>query len=181
MGFFKNIGKAIKKVTKKISFNNIIKVASSLDPTGISRGVIDSVEAKKAEKKALEEQKKAELEYQKQLEAQNAAEAEKQRQAMEQAKITAEQQRQIVAMNTQAIGGKVGILGGSIVGQIGSSAAQAGYEQINQNLKEGVANVGADMANMTLSAWFKKNWLIVVVGVLGVGIALRFLIGGQRR
>lgn len=181
MGFFKNIGKAIKKVTKKISFNNIIKLGSSLDPTGISRGIIDSVEAKKAEKKALQEQKAAQLEYDKQVAANNLAEAEKQKQLMEQAAANAEMQRQVTAANTQAVGGKIGLVGGSLVGQIGASALQSGIQQIDQNLQTGLAKAGANIANQTITEWLKIHWWKLLIGVVVLGLGLRFLIGGKRR
>lgn len=181
MGFFKKIGKAIKKVTKKISFKNIVKLGASLDPTGIVGGIQASHEAKKEEKRALAEQKAAELEYQKQLEAQNAAEAEKQRQIMEQAKQQAEYQRMVVATNTQAVGGKVGLVAGSIAGQIGNSALQSGLQQIDQNLQTGLAQAGANIANQSMTEWLKMHWWKLVLGVVIVGLALRFLIGGKQR
>lgn len=181
MGFFKNIGKSIKKVTKKISFKNVVKLAGSFDPTGIVSGIQASHEAKKAEKQALAEQKAAELEYQKQLDAQNIAEAEKQRQLMEQAKQQAEYQRMVVATNTQAVGGKVGLVAGSIAGQIGNSALQTGIQQIDQNLQTGLAQAGANIANQSMTEWLKMHWWKLVLGVVIVGLALRFLIGGKQR
>lgn len=62
MGFFKNIGKAIKKGVKQISFKNAVKVVSSLDPSGIIGGISQAHE--------LEKQAKAEANAQKAYEAQ---------------------------------------------------------------------------------------------------------------
>jgi hypothetical protein len=50
MGFFKNIGKAIKKGAKQISFKNLVKVAGGLDPSGIISGIQDAHYLKKAGK-----------------------------------------------------------------------------------------------------------------------------------
>lgn len=181
MGFFKNIGKAIKKVTKKISFNNVIKLASNFDPTGISGGAIAAVEAKKDEKKALEAQKKAQLEYDKQVAADNQALAKQQLEIMQKASQEAEYQRQIVASNTQAIGGKVGIIAGSITGQIGQAALQSASQQVNQDLQTGIARAGATMANSTLNEWLKMHWWKLLIGLVALGFGLRFLLGGSRR
>lgn len=181
MGFIKNIGKAIKKATKKISFKNLVKVAGSFDPTGIVSGIQASHEAKKEEKKALAEQKAAQLEYDKQVLANNESEAKKQLELMELAQQNAEYQRMVIASNTQAIGGKVGLVGGSIVGQIGSATMQAGIQSIDQNLQKGLAQAGANMANQTITEWLKIHWWKLLLGVVVVGIGLRFLIGGKRR
>lgn len=54
MGFFKKIGKAIKKGVKQISFKNLVKVGSMVDPTGIVGGLQDAHYAKK-EAKAMEQ------------------------------------------------------------------------------------------------------------------------------
>lgn len=48
MGFFKKIGKAIKKATKQISIKNAVKIGGMLDPTGLVSGLQDAHYAKKA-------------------------------------------------------------------------------------------------------------------------------------
>lgn len=181
MGFFKNIGKTIKKAAKKISFKNIVKLGTSLDPTGISGGIVASIEAKKEEKKALAEQKKAELEYQKQLAANNAAEAEKAKQEMEKAAQLAEYNRMVVASNSQAVGGKIGIVAGSIGGQMTQAALSEASKQVNQDFQTGLAKAGATMANQTMNEWLKMHWWKVLLGVVAVGFGLRMLLGGSRR
>lgn len=50
MGFFKKIGKAIKKGTKQISFKNLVKVGGMIDPTGIVSGMQDAHYMKKEAK-----------------------------------------------------------------------------------------------------------------------------------
>lgn len=181
MGFFKKIGRGIKKVTKKISFNNAIKLASSFDPTGISRGVIDSVEAKKAEKQAIEEQNKAQAEYDRQVAENNKAAAEQQRILIQKAMDKAEYNKQIQSMNTQAVGGKLGVVLGSIGGQIGQSAMQTASENINQDLQKGLAKAGANIANNTLNEWLKIHWWKLLIGVVALGFGLRLIIGGGKR
>lgn len=73
MGFFKNIGKAIKKGVKQISLKNVVKVASSFDPTGIVGGIQQAHEIKKQEKAEQDAIRKEELAYQAQQAIENAA------------------------------------------------------------------------------------------------------------
>jgi hypothetical protein len=181
MGFFKKIGQSIKKVTKQISLKNVVKIASSLDPTGISGGIVASVQAKKDEKKALEEQARAQAEYDKQVQLQNEAEAKKQLELVEQARQQAETQRMIVATNTQAVGAKVGLVAGTIGGKIGASALETASQQIDKDLQTGLAKAGANMANSTMNEWLKLHWWKVLLVVIALGLGLRFLIGGKQR
>ncbi|GIZ08486.1 hypothetical protein [Flavobacterium sp. UMI-01] len=181
MGFFKKIGAGIKKVSKKISFNNAIKLASSFDPTGISRGLIDSVEAKKAEKKAIEEQNRAQAEYDKQIAENNAIEAEKQKQLIREAMDKAEYSRQVQALNTQAVGGKIGLAIGSIGGQITQNVVETATENINKDLQTGLAKAGANIANQTFNEWLKIHWWKVLLAVLGLGLVLRLMLRGDKR
>ena len=58
MGFFKKIGGFVKKATKQISFKNLVKVGGMFDPTGLVSGMQNA----HYEKKALQEQAKAEAE-----------------------------------------------------------------------------------------------------------------------
>jgi flagellar biosynthesis/type III secretory pathway protein FliH len=175
MGFFKNIGKSIKKATKQISFKNVVKIASSLDPTGIAGGIVGSIEAKKEEKKALQQQEQAQREYDAAVLAQNKAEAETQAQNMEIARKNAEYQRMLVASNTQAVGGKVGLVAGSVVGQIGVSAVNAGMQQINSDFQTGVAKAGANLANNTMNEWLKMHWWKVALAVISLLTAIYFV------
>lgn len=181
MGFFKNVGKTIKKATKQISLKNVIKLGSSLDPTGIARGVVDSVQAKKDEKKALAEQQKAEQDYQKAVEQNNQFEALKQKQLMEIAKQEAQVQRVIVATNNQAVGGKIGVVAGSIAGDISRQAIQTASQQIDQNLQLGVAQAGANLATLTFNEWLKINWWKVLAGIIGVVVLLKMFMSDNKR
>lgn len=181
MSFLKKIGKGIKTASKQISFKNLVKIASKFDPSGIVGGIQDAHIAKQEEKKALAQQKAAEMEYQKQLAANNTAEAERQRLLAIDAQEKAEYNRQIQSVNTQAVGGKIGVVAGSIGGNVSKIALQTATENINQDLKEGVAKAGANMANTTLNEWFKIHWWKVLLGVVAVGFGIRFFLGGSRR
>jgi hypothetical protein len=181
MGFFKKIGASIKKVTKQISLKNVLKVASSFDPTGLSGGVLASIQAKKDEKAALLEQEKAQAEYDSQVLANNQEEAKKYAELVEKAKAEAEYQRMVIATNNQAIGGKIGLVGGSIVGQIGNEALKTGIQQIDENVKKGLAQSGSELANLTITEWLKEHWWKLLVGVVAIGLILRFTIGAKKR
>jgi hypothetical protein len=181
MGFFKNIGKTIKKASKQISLKNVVKIASSFDPTGIAGGVIGSIQAKKDEKKALLEQQKAQAEYDKQILLQNEAEAKKQMEIVEQAKAQAEYQRQLMASNTQAVGGKIGVVVGSIGGSIGKEVLRTASENIDKDLQTGIAKAGANLANLTLNEWLKLQWWKVLLGIVAVGTLVKIFMGGQQR
>lgn len=181
MKFLKKIGKGLKSVTRQISFKNAVKIASKFDPTGILGGIQDAHIAKQEEKKALAQQKAAELEYQKQLAANNAAEAEKQRLIALDAQEKAEYNRQVQALNTQAVGGKIGVVAGTIGGDITKQALQTATENINQDLKTGLSKAGADMANSTLNEWLKMHWWKLLIGVVALFFGLRLLLGGSRR
>lgn len=60
MGFFKNIGKGIKKGLKQVSFKNLVKVGSMVDPTGLVGGMQEAHYAKK-EAQAQEAQGNAQM------------------------------------------------------------------------------------------------------------------------
>lgn len=181
MGFFKNVGKTIKKASKQISLKNVIKLGSSLDPTGIAGSVIGSIQAKKDEKKALKEQQKAEQDYQKAIEQNNQFEAIKQKELMEVAKQEAQVQRVIVATNNSAVGGKIGVVAGSIAGDISRQAIQTASQQIDQNLQLGVAQAGANLATLTFNEWLKINWWKVLAGIIGLAVLFKMFMSDNKR
>lgn len=75
MGFFKKIGKVVKKGLKQVSFKNLVKVGASFDPTGIVGNLQGAHEAKKEAKAYEAQQKRAEAEYMNQLADQQATQA----------------------------------------------------------------------------------------------------------
>lgn len=71
MGFFKNVGKFVKKATKQVSFKNLVKVAGKFDPTGIVSGMQASHEANKQERAQAQADAKALAEYNATLQREN--------------------------------------------------------------------------------------------------------------
>lgn len=192
MGFFKNVGKSIKKAAtkvktvvktaaKQVSLKNAVKIVSSVDPTGIVGGIAATVQAKKDEKAYLAEQAKAQAEYDRQIAENNAIEAENARVLAAEAKKQAEYQRMLVATNGQMVGGKVGVMAGSVAGVIGKEAFNGAMQSIDANFQQGLANAGASLGNQTLNVWFKQYWWKLLLGLIVVGVGLRFLIGGRKR
>ncbi len=60
MGFFKNIGKGIKKFAKKnLNLKTLVKVGGMVDPSGVVSGLQESHYLKKAGKKAEAEERAA--------------------------------------------------------------------------------------------------------------------------
>ncbi len=110
MGFFKKIGGFVKKATKQISFKNLVKVGGMLDPTGLVSGMQNA----HYEKKALQQQAKAEAD------------------AMAQANAMARTSPNIGDILTGAAGGALtgagNVLGGS------STAGQAGATLVDNTL-----------------------------------------------
>lgn len=75
MSFFKKIGNSVKKGVKQVSFKNLVKVGSMIDPTGLVGGIQSAHYAKK-EAKELEAQGRAEeAAYMAQLANQQATQA----------------------------------------------------------------------------------------------------------
>lgn len=147
MGFFKKIGQAIKK---NVSFKNVVKLATTAvgfvpGVGGVAQQVIgkvtDAVEAKKQAKRAEAEGKQAEADYW------NA-----QTKALE-----------------QNAGQAVGAVAGSATGIFADAVVQGAYGGASKGIKEGVANAGADMADLTISAWLKKHWKHILIGLSVIG------------
>jgi|GEM_PF-2129114 len=159
MGFFKKIGKAIKK---NVSFKNLVKLGTPLLSAipiagGFAQNIVGGLsEAHEAKK------------LQKQAEAAGNAQL-------------AQQYAEQVKLSTQASGGQMGSIVGTVAGQFGKSVLEGSYESLGNGVKSGVANVGADVANLTITAWFKKHWWKVGAG-LGVlaGVIFFATRGGKR-
>lgn len=155
MGFFKKIGKAIKKgfkgvgkfVKKNVSFKNFVKLGGMIDPTGIVGGLQEAHYAKKAEKEALAQQQAEEAAYYAEL-----------------ARQKGEQVGQS-AMNF--------VLNRSVLRSVMDGATQKG---------------GTYVAEQGIKGFFKKHWLKVVGGVVGLFVLIflfvrmgRGSLNGKRR
>ncbi|WP_286968249.1 hypothetical protein [Flavobacterium sp. UBA4854] len=148
MGFFKSIGKAIKK---NVSFKNLVKVATPIMGAipivggavqNISQNLQDSHEAKKAAQNAQNE-------YDRQV---------------------AEQLAQQKANEAYQIAGQtVGAVANS-GGQIFAKAVTEGaYAGLGTGAQQGLGTVGAEVADSTIKAWFKKHWKHILIGLSVVG------------
>jgi hypothetical protein len=146
MGFFKKIGKAIKK---NVSFKNLVKVATPImgaipfvggTVQNISEGLQASHEAKK------------------QARRDNDAQA---------AAIAEQQQQQVLSYAGQS----VGAIAGAGAQTFFQGVTEGAYNGTSKGVKQGLGTVGADIADSTLMAWFKKHWkhLLIALGVV-VGV-----------
>lgn len=148
MGFFKNIGKAIKK---NVSFKNLVKIATPVMGAipivggavqSVSQNLQDAHEAKKAAKNAQSE-------YDRQVAEQLA------QQKANEAYLTAGQTV-----------GAVANAGGQIFAKAVTEGAYAG---LGTGAQQGLGTVGAEIADSTISAWFKKHWKHILIGLSVIG------------
>ncbi|SHL70519.1 hypothetical protein [Flavobacterium saccharophilum] len=144
MGFFKNIGKAIKK---NVSFKNLVKVATPImgaipfvggTVQNISEGLQASHEAKK------------------QAQAQNNA----------QAAYDAEQLR---LQTLQYAGQQVGAIANAGSQMFAKGITEGAYAGTSSGIKDGLGTVGAEVADSTIKAWFLKHWKHILIGLSIVG------------
>lgn len=148
MGFFKNIGKAIKK---NVSFKNLVKVATPVLGAlpfvgGTVQNVVGGLSAAHEEKKAAE---RAQSEYDRQVAEANA-------QAL---------QQQTLAYAGQA----VGAIAGAGAGLFSKGVTEGVYNGASQGVKDGLGTVGASVADSTIKAWFTKHWKHILIGLSVIG------------
>lgn len=148
MGFFKNIGKAIKK---NVSFKNLVKIATPVMGAipfvggtlqNVSEGLQASHQAKK-DAKAIENE-------QERLQAEANAEA------MKQATLS-------------YAGQSIGAIAGSAGQLVAKSAIEGAYAGTSTGVKAGLGTIGAEVADSSISAWFKKhlNHILIAGSALG--------------
>jgi peptidyl-tRNA hydrolase len=126
MGFFKKIGGSLKKATKQISFKNLVKVAGSIDPSGIVSGMQQAHELKKQER--------------------------------------AEES----AYQAEVVKTKLGAVAGTLAGSYVDAALNGAYNAVDPAYKKVVAEKGADIADLTIKAWFEKHWKKIAIAVGGI-------------
>ncbi|SHL40210.1 hypothetical protein [Flavobacterium chilense] len=149
MGFFKSIGKAIKK---NVSFKNLVKVATPvLGMVPFAGGALQSIsESAQASHEAKKQAENAQNEYDRQV-------LEQQAQALQQQAY-------------QTTGKMVGAIAGA-GGQIFTQAVTEGaYAGISTGAKNGLGIAGAEIADSTIVAWFKKHWKHILIGLSVVGV-----------
>ena len=144
MGFFKNIGKAIKK---NVSFKNLVKVATPImGAIPLVGGTLQNVS----------EGLQASHEAKKQAQAQNDA----------QAAYDAEQLKQ---QTLTYAGQQIGAVAGAGASMFAKGITEGAYNGASQGIKDGLGTVGAEVADSTISAWFKKHWKHILIGLSVVG------------
>lgn len=149
MGFFKSIGKAVKK---NVSFKNLVKVATPLmGAIPFAGGTLQSIATNaSAAHEAKKDAQNAQNEYDRQVAEQNA--------------LVAQQQ---VYQNAGKMVGAIAGAGGQIFTQAVTEGAYAG---ISTGAKNGLGIVGAEVADSTISAWFKKHWKHILIGLSVIGL-----------
>lgn len=150
MGFFKNIGNAVKKGLKQVSLKNVVKLGTPLlGSIPIVGGAVHQVVSNASEAHELKKQADKLAKDGKIAEAQ----------AMQ-------QQAEYLATQTGAL------VGQQVGGQLNAFAKGAVNEakaQVSQTAKETAGNVGAEIVDLTIKQWFEKHWLKVVLGVGALG------------
>ncbi len=147
MGFFKKIGKTIKKATKQISFKNAVKLAGSAVSSlpgigGIAGSAILSAQDAHYAKKA-------------QAQADNEAQAQAATEAYNNAQV------------------KLNDSVGSIGQSIGSQAVTNAWGGVNQGIKTGASNVGADVMQGSIMQWLKKRWYMVAGVLVAIFVVIK--------
>lgn len=145
MGFFKKIGKAIKK---NVSFKNLVKIATPvLGAVPFAGGILQNTA----------EGLSAAHEAKKQAKAQNDA----------QALADAENMR---LQTMQYAGQNVGVVAGTAAGMFAKGVTEGAYAGSSQGFKDGLGTVGASVADSTIKAWFQKHWKHILIGLSVIGL-----------
>jgi hypothetical protein len=150
MGFFKNLGNAVKKGLKQVSLKNVVKLGTPLlGGIPVIGGVAQQVIGNASEAREMKKQ------------AEKLAQEGKQAEALamqEQAEFLAQQSGALVG---QQVGGQ---LNAFTKGAVNEAKAQ-----VSQSAKEAVGNVGATVVDLTIKEWFQKHWLKLVLAVGAIG------------
>jgi len=151
MGFFKKIGKAIKK---NVSFKNLVKVATPLMGAipivgGLAQNISENAQAAHQAKKDAE-----------------ALKAQGDYQAAHDAEMRAQALQVQVADVAGATAGAVMKSAGQVVSK---AVTEGAYDGVSAGVKQGLGTVGADLADNTISAWFKKHWKHILIGLTVIG------------
>ena len=144
MGFFKKIGKAIKK---NVSFKNLVKIATPIMGAipfvggmaqNLSQGLQDTHQAKKDAKA----QGDAQAQYDAQM-----------------------QQQQVNAYAGQV----VGAVANAGTQMFAKGITEGAYAGASTGFQNGLGTVGANVADSTIKAWFTKHWKHILIGLSVVG------------
>lgn len=148
MGFFKNIGKAIKK---NVSFKNLVKIATPImGAIPFVGGTVQNIsEGLQASHQAKKDAQNAQNEYDRQV-----------------AEANAEALRQ----QTLAYAGQqVGAIAGAGASMFSKGITEGAYNGASAGVKAGLGTVGAEVADSTIKAWFTKHWKHILIGLSVIG------------
>jgi hypothetical protein len=154
MGFFKNIGKSIKK---NVSLKNVLKVATPLMGAipfvgGYVQSTVQGLQDAHAAKKS---EKEAQNEYERQL---------------------AQQQQQMAKNQVNQNLSQMAYIASASTGKVfGDAVMQGVNDGLSSGFVSGSGEVGATVVTSTLKVWFQRNWKIVAGSVAGL-IALIWFI-----
>lgn len=164
MGFFKNIGKSIKK---NVNLKGVLKIATPIAGMvpyfgGMAQNILQGVQDKAVAKKA-----------------EQAAQNEYDRQVAEQ------QQLQAQSQVNQNLGQMAKIASQSTAYVVGDALMQGVNDGLGTGFVNGSGQVGATVVTSTIKVWFQRNWKYVLGGLAGL-IGLIYLVrsggsNGSRR
>lgn len=149
MGFFKNIGKAIKK---NVSFKNLVKIATPImGAIPIVGGTVQNIsEGLQASHQAKKDAQNAQNEYDRQVAEANA--------------LALQQQAYSTA------GQAVGAIANAGTSMFAKGITEGAYAGLGSGAQQGLGTVGAEIADSTISAWFKKHWKHILIGLSVIGV-----------
>lgn len=148
MGFFKNIGKAIKK---NVSFKNLVKIATPvMGAIPIVGGAVQSISQNAQDAhQAKKDAKSAQNEYDRQVAEANA-------QALQQQAY-------------QTAGQTVGAVANAGASMFAKGVTEGAYAGLSTGTQQGLGTIGAEVADSTIKAWFKKHWKHILIGLSVIG------------
>lgn len=150
MGFFKNIGNAVKKGVKQISLKNVVKLGTPLlGSIPVIGGLAQQAVGNASEAHAIKK------------EAQKMAEQGKAQEA-----LALQQQAEFLAQQSGAL---VGQQVGSQLNAFTKGATNELKAQISSGTNQVIGQAGATVVDLTITEWFKTHWIKFVIGLGALG------------
>ncbi len=145
MGFFKKIGKAIKK---NVSFKNLVKVATPvMGAIPFVGGTLQNVS------EGLQASHEAKKQAQRDNDANALAAAE-------------QQQQQIIAYAAK----NAGAIANAGADMFGKAVVEGAYDGLSNGAKKGLGTASASIADEGIKAWFQKHWKHILIALSVVGV-----------
>lgn len=150
MGFFKNLGNAVKKGLKQVSLKNIVKIGTPLlGGIPIIGGTAQAIVSNASEAHEMKKQAEKLAQEGKAQEAQAI---------LEQANYLANQSGALVGQQV-----------GSQLNAFTKGAVDEAKAQLSQTSKQVVGGAGATVVDLTIKEWFKMHWLKLLLGLGAIG------------